>query len=164
VRTALKWSLVGVVLVMVGLQLVPYGRDHDNPPVAVEPEWPSDETRALAAVACADCHSNDTEWPWYANVAPASWLVQRDVDDGREAWNWSEGTGNGDEAAEVLADGEMPPRRYTMVHTDARLTSRERADLAAGLELTFGDHDGGGDDDRGGDDSGGDGGGGDDSG
>lgn len=135
-----------MVLVMVGLQLVPYGRDHDNPPVEVEPDWASAETEQLAAVACADCHSNETEWPWYSNVAPGSWLVQKDVEDGRAAWNWSEGTGDGDDAADTVADGEMPPRRYTMVHTDARLSTRERTDLAAGLELTFGERD----EDRGG--------------
>jgi mono/diheme cytochrome c family protein len=152
VRTAVKWTFLGVIVVMVALQLVPYGRDHDNPPVQVDPEWASDDTEALAAVACADCHSNRTEWPWYSNVAPASWLVQRDVEDGRAAWNWSEGTGDGDEAAEVVADGEMPPRRYTMVHTDARLSSRERTDLSAGLELTFGEHDDGASSESGGDD------------
>lgn len=155
-RTALKWSAIGVVVVLAGLQLVPYGRDHDNPPVEVEPAWASERTRELAAVACADCHSNETVWPWYSNVAPASWLVQRDVEDGRAAWNWSEATGDGDDAADEVLDGEMPPRRYTMAHPDARLSERERSDLAAGLELTFAD---GGDSDgegSGGDPAGGD--------
>ena len=136
-RTALKWTLIGVVVVFGAIQLVPYGRDHENPPVEVEPAWASARTEDLAGVACADCHSNETEWPWYSHVAPFSWLAQRDVENGREAWNWSEGTGDADDAGEVTADGEMPPRQYTLAHPDARLSSRERADLAAGLEATF---------------------------
>ncbi len=72
------------------LQLVPYGRNHTNPPVAAEPAWASAQTRALAVRACFDCHSNETTWPWYSNVAPVSWLIQRDVDEGRRRLNFSE--------------------------------------------------------------------------
>lgn len=138
-RTALKWTAAGAFVVLLGLQVVPYGRDHDNPPSPEEPAWASDRTRELAVTACADCHSNHTVWPWYSNVAPMSWLVQRDVEQGRAAWNWSEATGDADDAADEVADAEMPPRRYTLAHPDARLSSRERADLVAGLEATFDD-------------------------
>ena len=58
-------------------QLVPYGRAHTNPPVVREPSWDSPRTRELAVRACFDCHSHETRWPWYSNVAPVSWLVQR---------------------------------------------------------------------------------------
>ena len=64
-----KWFLAAVVV----MQLVPYGRDHSNPPVTAEPNWDSPETRALFKRACFDCHSNETVWPWYAYVAPFSW-------------------------------------------------------------------------------------------
>ena len=82
-----KWILRGVVagVVLLGLiQLVPYGRDHTNPPVTQEVKWDSPRTRELAVGACYDCHSNLTEWPWYSNVAPISWLTQKDVDEGRD--------------------------------------------------------------------------------
>jgi hypothetical protein len=88
-------SIVGVVVLFGLIQLVPYGRDHTNPPVVAEPAWDSPQTRALAVRACFDCHSNETVWPWYSNVAPASWLVQRDVDDGRRRLNWSEWSSTG---------------------------------------------------------------------
>ncbi len=72
------------------MQLIPYGRDHDNPQTVLEIEWNTPATRQLAQVGCLDCHSSLTEWPWYTNVAPVSWLTQRDVDDGRSVLNFSE--------------------------------------------------------------------------
>src|SRR5215216_1353338 len=80
--------IVGVLFVV--LQLVPYGRRHDNPPTTREPAWDDPTTRALAVRACFDCHSNETRWPWYSYVAPVSWLTQRDVDEGRRELNFSE--------------------------------------------------------------------------
>ena len=67
---------MGVLLI---IQFVPYGRDHTNPPVIAEPAWDSPQTRALFFRACADCHSNETKWPWYSTIAPASWLITRDT-------------------------------------------------------------------------------------
>ncbi|HEY5650870.1 MAG TPA: heme-binding domain-containing protein, partial [Acidimicrobiia bacterium] len=97
-----KGSLVAVAAVAVAIQLVPYGRNHSNPPVVQEPAWDSQQTRELAVAACFDCHSNETEWPWYSNIAPVSWALQRDVDEGREELNFSEWhlEQEGDDAAE----------------------------------------------------------------
>jgi len=81
---------LGLPLVFLALQLVPYGRDHVNPSKVSEPAWDSPATRALAKQACFDCHSNETEWPAYARIAPASWLVQHDVEEGRAVLNFSE--------------------------------------------------------------------------
>ena len=73
-------GFVVLVVVLFGLiQLVPVQRT--NPPVVAEPPWDSPETRALAVRACFDCHSNETVWPWYAYVAPVSWLVAHDTDE-----------------------------------------------------------------------------------
>jgi len=76
----LKKILIGMVLaggiVFIAMQLVPYGHAHTNPPVTGEPKWDSPQTRELAKRACFDCHSNETDWPWYSNIAPVSWLIQ----------------------------------------------------------------------------------------
>jgi hypothetical protein len=130
-------SLLGLLVL---IQVVPYGRDHSNPPVTSEPDWDSPETRDLAVAACFDCHSNETEWPWYTNVAPMSWLVQRDVEEGRETLNfseWDRPQGELDEVAEVILEGEMPPWTYTLLHADARLSSQQEQQLVAGLRATF---------------------------
>ena len=83
-------GVIALVLLALLIQLIPYGRDHTNPPVMQEPQWDSPQTRALTKRACFDCHSNETVWPWYSNVAPVSWLIYRDVSKGREHFNFSE--------------------------------------------------------------------------
>jgi hypothetical protein len=121
------------------IQLVPYGRDHTNPPVTAEPAWDSARTERLARDACFACHSNETEWPWYTNVAPMSWLVQRDVDEGREVLNfseWDRPQSELEEIGEVVLEGEMPTLAYRLVHAEARLDDAERRALAEGLVAT----------------------------
>ena len=77
-------------------------------------------------------------WPWYSNIAPVSWLVQHDTDEGRLKINFSEwGQGNEGEEAEELSesvmDGEMPMSAYLITHPEARLTDAERVALAGAL-------------------------------
>jgi mono/diheme cytochrome c family protein len=151
----MMWSLTGLLLLVAVAQLVPYDRDHDNPPVAAEPPWDTPTTRELARRACFDCHSNERQWPWYSNIAPLSWLIQRDVDEGRDELNWSEWGPDeeGDESAETVIEGSMPPGTYSLLHPEARLSDQEIDALVAGLLATFGSDDGGGSD-IGGEDSG----------
>jgi hypothetical protein len=126
---------------LVALQLVPYGRDHGNPPVVTDAPWATPEGRRLAVAACYDCHSNETVWPAYSYVAPVSWLVQHDVDEGRDKLNFSNWGAAGnevDELAEVVEEGSMPPRSYTILHPDARLSEEEKAALIRELEALEG--------------------------
>lgn len=148
------YGLLGLIGVGLFIQLVPYGRSHENSPIVREPDWDRPATRTLFLRACGDCHSNETTWPWYSQVAPASWLVQRDVDEGRSHFNvseWGRRENHGDEAAKMIRDGEMPPWFYLPAHPEARLSAAEEAALIDGLLATFGegeDHDGGHDDDH----------------
>lgn len=143
-RNVKRLLLIGGAIVVGGfvvMQLVPYGRAHANPPVVSEPNWDSPETRALAEKACFDCHSNETTWPWYSNVAPVSWLTQHDVDEGRAVLNFSEwGSGGegeeGEEIGEVIWEGEMPPAQFLLTHPEARLTDAEKQQLIRGLTAT----------------------------
>ncbi len=142
VKTILKWSFIVIVGAFFLIQLVPYGRQHANPPVQSEPNWDSPQTRALASTACFDCHSNEVDWsPWYTSVAPASWLVEHDVDEGRQYLNFSEWDQGGkprelDELWEVLQHGSMPPSQYLLIHSEADLTPAEVDQLVAGLQAT----------------------------
>src|SRR5512134_654435 len=137
-RTILKWTALGVVALLVAIQLVPYGRDHTNPAGGRQIAWDSPRTEQLMRDACMDCHSNLTEWPWYSSVAPISWLVQMDVDDGRRELNLSTGETEVDEMIETIRDGSMPPWQYKPTHSGARLSDQEKQDLIRGLEATFG--------------------------
>ena len=122
---------LAAILVLVLIQLVPYGRAHANPPVQQEPAWDSTETRAVAVRACFDCHSNQSRWPWYSHVAPVSWLVQRDVIEGRAALNFSEWntTKRGEDIVDTVQDGSMPPWFYMLMHADARLSASDKQKL-----------------------------------
>lgn len=139
-RKWLGYGAAGLVGLFVLIQLVPYGRAHTNPPVIQEPAWDAPRTRELAVRACYDCHSNETTWPWYSNVAPFSWLVQSDVDEARDALNFSRfdrRQKRADDAAEEVSEGEMPLWFYVPLHSSARLTDEEREALASGLRNTF---------------------------
>jgi hypothetical protein len=131
----------GVVLAVFALlQLVPLGRNHTNPPVTQEPPWPSPEVRALAARACFDCHSNETKWPWYASVAPVSWLVEHHVEEGRGELNFSrfdQPQRHAKDAAEELSEGEMPMAGYVALHGEARLSEAEKKQLADAFAAMF---------------------------
>jgi hypothetical protein len=128
-----------LAVVFVLVQLVPYGRDHTNPAVVAEPAWNSPETRALAVRACFDCHSDETVWHWYSNIAPFSWLIQRDVDEGRRRLNFSDWTATRRvrDVAEAIRRGDMPPLQYRLLHPEARLSDAEKTALESGLTATL---------------------------
>jgi len=139
----MKYKILGIfVLTVLLIQIIPYGREHTNAHIVVEPKWDTAETRALFFRACADCHSNETKWPWYSNVAPVSWLVQHDVDEGREKFNISvwgiQKENEGDEAVKEVKEGEMPPWFYVIAHPEAKFSDSENALLLKGLLATFG--------------------------
>jgi hypothetical protein len=139
-KKLILWLVVGLVTLFVLIQLVPYGRNHTNPPIAQEPQWDSPETRELAKRACFDCHSNESVWPWYSNIAPISWLVQNDVDEGRRRLNfseWGRPIREVNEIGEVVMEGEMPPVQYYPTHPNARLSAAEQEALARGLVATI---------------------------
>lgn len=135
------WIAAGGLAVLLLFQAVPYGRNHTNPPTTGSPAWDSPRTEMLARQACFDCHSNESRWPWYASIAPVSWRIQRHVDEGRQKINFSrfdrpqEEVG---EAAEEVAEGNMPPWDYALMHPQARLSGQDRQALIAGLRATFG--------------------------
>ena len=135
---------IGLIVLVAGfilIQLVPYGRNHTNPPITAEPEWDSPRTRELFMTVCGDCHSNETVWPWYSHLAPVSWLVQHDTEDGREKLNiseWGVREYESDEAAEAYTEGEMPLKIYYPTHPEARLGEAEQQELIDGLIATFG--------------------------
>ena len=129
--------LIAAVVVLLGIQLIPV--KHDNPPVQQEPPWDSQQTRAYAKRACFDCHSNETDWPWYAYVAPISWFTAGHVHEGREHLNFSEWPlGEEHDPAEEVEEGKMPLRSYTWLHPEARLTKAEKQEFIDGLRVTFG--------------------------
>jgi mono/diheme cytochrome c family protein len=131
---------LGAIAVLLLIQLVPYGRAHQDPRATREARFASASTQRLFDSACADCHSDHTSWPLYSNVAPVSWLVQHDVEDGRRRMNLSEWDKPRPELGEVqrvILGGGMPPLQYKLGHGGSRLSSAEKRQLAAGFRAIF---------------------------
>ena len=112
--------------------------DKTNPPVQQDVAAPP-EVAAVLRRACYDCHSNETVWPWYSNVAPVSWLLGRDVREGRgelnfSAWNAYDATKQAKklkETADEVAEGEMPPWYYVAMHRHAAVSQADGERLRA---------------------------------
>jgi len=126
----LKWIIAGIIVVFAGLQF--FNPSTVNPPVKndfIATAKPPDVVAGSIRAACYDCHSDETKWPFYSRVAPVSWLIASDVNEGRQHLNFSEWPSEPakakkqlDRVNEVVDYGEMPPKKYTAIHADARLT------------------------------------------
>jgi mono/diheme cytochrome c family protein len=132
---------VGTVLfaALLAMQFIPLSRT--NPPATREVRWDTPATRALARRTCFDCHTNETEWPWYSHVAPASFLVISHVNNGRRRLNFSEWDkpqrATFSDVEDNVTRGEMPIWNYVIVHQQAKLTPAETKRLLDGLRATF---------------------------
>jgi Haem-binding domain len=97
------------------------------------------EPAQLLVRACGNCHSNHTDWPWYSRVAPVSWWVARDVREVRNKLNFSEwetySTWQKRDKLEstcgLISTGRMPPRMYTAMHPEAKLTDENKKAVCA---------------------------------
>ena len=142
VKRTLFVVVSSLVVAFALMQLVPYRVS--NAATRQEPSWDSPRTRELAVRACYDCHSNEVKTPWYGKVAPVSWWITNHVKEGRSALNFSEWRGSrgeaSHEAAESVSEGSMPPASYTWLglHSNAKLTPRERQELVDGLKASLG--------------------------
>ncbi|MFT5284556.1 MAG: hypothetical protein ACI8TQ_000713 [Planctomycetota bacterium] len=119
-----------LIVIMIAIQFIPV--DRNNPPV----EAPLVADAAVMEVlkrACYDCHSNETVWPWYSYVAPASFLVAHDVEEAREHMNFSDWESRDEEwqahhreeVWEEVEEGEMPLWFYTPLHSEADLSEAD---------------------------------------
>ena len=143
-KKKLKWILLALIIVLALAQLTNPART--NPPVVYDfaaTNPPPPQIATLLHAACYDCHSYETKWPWYSRVAPVSWLVASDVNEGREHVNLSDWPKDSERAAkklermsEAIEDNDMPPGKYTMIHADARLTADQRKQLTQWLDAS----------------------------
>ncbi len=138
----LKWLIVGVVVSAALSQFV--RPSHSNPPVIQARSIHAQltigpEVDSVLSRSCNDCHSNQTVWPWYSNVAPISWIIASDVSRGRDALNFSEWDKYSAEEHQKLlkevcieaSDREMPGIPYTWLHPDARLSDADIQSVCA---------------------------------
>jgi Haem-binding domain len=133
----MKWIVRGVIVLFAALaaiQLVPVERA--NPPVESDIAA-SDEVKRILRRSCYDCHSNETRWPWYARVAPVSWLISHDVKEGRQELNfsvWNQFTGGRrarkfKEIVDQVEQEKMPQWYYVLLHSDAKLSPADKVTI-----------------------------------
>jgi hypothetical protein len=144
-RKAVKWTVVALGAPLLSIQLV--RPERANPPfdpadaIEARTAMPSD-VAAILDRSCKDCHSNETRWPWYSNVAPVSWFVADDVAEGRHRMNLSQWGRYGDDEARArlmylafsVRERTMPLPSYLRAHPDARLGDAEVEALAGWAE------------------------------
>ena len=136
-------KIIGIALgvVFLGIQVVRPNRD--NPVIDSSTSLFANATvppdvATLIRNACFDCHSDETRWPFYSNIAPVSWLVASDVEQGRKHMNFSEwGTYAAkkralklDRLQDQVTVGSMPLPKYLLMHPDARLSDADRKKIA----------------------------------
>lgn len=88
--------------------------------------------------ACYDCHSNNTEYPWYSNIQPVAWWLGDHVKEGKKELNFSEFAGYSirrkyrklEEINKEVKEGEMPLSSYTLIHTNAKLSEADKLAIA----------------------------------
>jgi hypothetical protein len=142
-KRTLKWIFGALIVAFALLQFTNPPRT--NPPVVndlMATSVPPPPVAAMLHAACYDCHSHGTTWPWYSHVAPMSWLIADDVNEGRTNLNLSDWPANNparaakrlESMSEIIGYGEMPPKKYTAIHADARLTDAGRKELTDWLD------------------------------
>lgn len=105
---------------------------------------PSAEVKTVLEQSCYDCHSNNTVYPWYNNVAPISFWLADHVKDGKKHLNFSEWNSYDskkkdhklEEVEEMVAEGEMPLEEYTWTHKEADLTEEQRNEIVSWAQKT----------------------------
>jgi mono/diheme cytochrome c family protein len=147
----IRKSLLVLGLIFLGMQFV---RPAKNTPVAgsrdhdlFSQHTAPAEVKAAFQRACYDCHSNETRYPWYAEVQPAGWFLASHVRDGKKHLNFSEfgkqphgrARRQLEACLDEITEGTMPLASYTWIHRHARLTDAEIEAVAAWVEKT-GDH------------------------
>lgn len=135
-----KWAYAGIGIWLI--VSVSSGMAHTNPPVTHKVNWNSPRTQKLFSKVCMDCHSHETQWPWYSYVAPMSFIIAHHVNEGREHFNVSAGIlDDAFKASAEYEEGVMPEGGYIYLHPEAQLSEIERNQLISGLKETFpGEH------------------------
>ena len=140
-RKRVFWALIGGAAgIFLLIQLIPFGHNRTNPPTVSEPRWSSLQARAAVKEHCFQCHSNETQWTWYSNIAPGSWLIAFDVIAGRGNFNfsdWQRKPGELNEMVGAIQEGEMPPIQDWIVHPSARMNAQQKQDLIQALQSSI---------------------------
>lgn len=133
-KSTILYSIAAIFIIIQFFQI-----DRSTPEISPQHDFiqtmnPPADIVNLLKVACYDCHSYQTTYPWYSNINPVGWWLKKHINEGRKHLNFSEWatfpTGKKDhkleECYEEIQEGEMPLNSYTWTHADARLSAEQR--------------------------------------
>lgn len=130
--------LLGLGLVLIAIQFIRPARNISSQILATDITKTvkvTDSVQAVLKKACYDCHSNNTNYPWYSNIQPVGWFLANHVSGGKRRLNFSEfgsypqrrQSSKLNDIANEVQDGGMPLSSYTLIHKEARLTANEKS-------------------------------------
>jgi hypothetical protein len=136
-KRILKWTGITLVVLLVVIQAVRPAKTNpaiDESRTIQAHAQVTPEVSAILERSCYDCHSNKTIWPWYSQVAPVSWLLVSDVNDGRKDLSFSDWARYDakrvarklQEICEQIEKGEMPLKSYLLIHPAAKLSDSDK--------------------------------------
>lgn len=141
-RTVFKYGIGVLAAALIIAQF--FQPERTNPPADPSASFeqvakPPHEVASVIGRACRDCHSNQTSWPWYSHIAPASWLVASDVKQGRAKLNFSQWNIYSPEMTRIklgeicqeITEGGMPPAYYRPLHPETKVTPAEASAVCA---------------------------------
>jgi heme-binding protein len=142
----LKITGIFLIIVLVGIQFIPTARNQSDETLAsdfIKTFDVPDNISSLLKTSCYDCHSNNTNYPWYNKVQPISWLLERHIEGAKKELNFSEfGTYSKRKQKSKLKsiisqikDNEMPLPSYTLMHKDAKLSESKKLELENWLSI-----------------------------
>lgn len=137
----MKKVLLGFLVLLVAIQFFQPERNSSNEFSAnhISKKYTiPDDVNLILEKACNDCHSNNTHYPWYANVQPVAWWLNHHIEEGKAEINFDEflnypakkARHKMEEVNEMVKEGEMPLNSYTWVHKDAKLDQSEKLAIA----------------------------------
>ncbi len=142
--------LTGLLFVLIAIQFIHPAKNNSNIQSAhLNTLYPVPaEVANTLAVACDDCHSNNTRYPWYSKIQPVSWWLNDHIIEGKRRLNFSEFANRRlaiqnhkmEEIIEMVKEGEMPLDYYTWLHGDSKLTPEQKQQIigwAAGIMDTL---------------------------
>ena len=143
-----KWLRVSIwiiIITFIGIQFFPVQRDEFKPTTNVDfidlyklPNTIGEKIR----MSCYDCHSNQTQYPWYSNIQPFGWIVQKHIKDGKEELNFSDfdNLSNRMKRSKLestisqIEDDKMPLKSYVLLHRSAKIDSTLKKEIITHLD------------------------------
>jgi len=141
-----KWYFIIVLIALVLMQFIRIDKTHPeiNPTNDfINIKNPPPEIAQMIKTSCYDCHSFESKYPWYAEVAPVSWYLKNHINEARHRVNFSEWASYEPEkasrklhaCADDIKEGDMPLSSYTLIHGDASLNQEQIKQLSEWFEL-----------------------------